>query len=307
MKPKAIIAIATFAIGASGAVAAPALLPTNKIIEWTANANGKPTTYRFKDLTVTLSSEPGRRDERPIPVIVVRSPGAKPLRVKGPRGFDRAAANFGVMRLNNESRLPHVVFGAYSGGAHCCTEIYVLEFRNNVWKKIVIGAWDMDNLSALPTDYDGDGIADFIYTDPKFPYTFDSFAYSWPPPFVLNVVGGVANDVSKDTKYRPLFRDDMKEAKAKCAAHQNGACAGYVADATYLGLYKEAWAFMLAHYDKKAQREWANYPPRCDGKVILANCNGTVVEPRDFPEALRWFLEDLGYVDPKDRITAIKP
>jgi len=58
-----------------------------------------------------------------------------------------------------------------------------------------------------------------------------------------------------EAKYIPKFRRDEAEMKKDCSGGpgggQNGSCAAYVAVAARAGDFAAAWAYMLAHYDKK--------------------------------------------------------
>jgi hypothetical protein len=146
----------------------------------------------------------------------------------------------------------------------------------------------------MPVDIDGDGTADFVFIDNNFLCAFDSYAASWAPPKILNVIGGNVVDVSTSPKFHKVFADDMARVAVECAKKQNGACASYVADGAGLGEFDTAWKFMLAHYDASA--EW-DYPTRCIGAMTSGgDCKGKELRARGFPQALRWFLEDNHYI-----------
>jgi hypothetical protein len=85
----------------------------------------------------------------------------------------------------------------------------------------------------------------------------------------------------------------MAEAKEGCGGGENAVCAGYVADGVRLGRFDEAWAFMLAHYNRKD--DW-DYPKRCTARIVEFQCKGMEIMPADFPQSLKWFLEDNGYI-----------
>jgi hypothetical protein len=228
-----------------------------------------------------------------VPHLSVSAPGLPPIAYDGQAAGDVARADFTVLRLSAQEQ-PSVVFATYSGGAHCCVDVVVFQPADVAWRKIDLGSWDGGGIAA-PEDVDGDGIVDFVFVDNAFLYTFDSYAGSRAPPLILNIVGGKAVNVSKSPRYAGVYRADMEEAKTSCAGHANGGCAAFVADAARIGQYDAAWKFMLANYDKTST--WT-YPTRCQGKIVNSRCEGREIKPADFPEALRWFLQDNGYVKP---------
>jgi hypothetical protein len=280
------ISVALAAVLASHAFAAqPA-----ELTSWDSQTDGSPKTYTLGGYRLTLSA--ANDDDFAAPVLDVAAPGLPPISLKGEEGGRAARAEFGVATLAPGSK-PSVIFATYSGGAHCCTGIVVLRPAGDAWQEIDMGSWDGGGLGGLPKDVDGDGIADFVFVDNAFLYSFDSYAGSWAPPLVLNIVDGKARNVSATGHYAALYRADMEKARLECAKHQNGACAAFVADAARIGRYDAAWKFMLAHYDRKS--DW-DYPTRCDVAMIDGQCKGHKIEPSGFPQALQWFLQDNGYI-----------
>lgn len=265
--------------------------PLGAMIDWRADRDGAATRYVSGAVTLTLSSraEPGGT---PIPTLTVESPGLPPLTVEGVEGLDIPAASFGVGTLDAGNPMPQVLFVTYSGGAHCCIEVAVLEARDARWTATTVGSWDGE-LTEFPGDIDGDGLGDIIRADNRFLYAFAPYALSMAPPMVLNVVDGKVRDVSDRPKYAALFKADMAGAQAECLKAGNGACAAFVADAARLGLRDWAWPIMLAHYDRAST--WG-LPEGCAAPRVKGACpEGREREPKDFPEALAWFLEDAGY------------
>lgn len=260
---------------------------------WSAKDDGSPKVYSVQGLTITLSAGKDK-DGDPVPLLIVQAPGVQPFKAEGVNGFDPPTASFGVGRFDPKSPGPQVLFTSFTGGAHCCNEIMLIERAGTRWRGIDLGQWDGDGPDTIPTDIDGDGAADFVFVDNAFLYAFDSYAGSWAPPEILNVIDGKVIDVSTDPRFRKVFADDMAQAQKNCAQKQNGACAGYVADGARLEQFDAAWKFMLAHYDPK--QDW-DLPTRCIGTVgDDGACKGQELKPRDFPQALRWFLEDHNYI-----------
>lgn len=276
--------VLAFALSLSAAHAAPMQL-------WDKSKDGDPKTYTVGDYTLTFHAEKAP-DNQSIAVMRVTAPGAAPGVLRAEPGYDTTLAYFGVARVDPKNPAPQVLMSTYTGGAHCCDSLKLLERAGRGWKVVDLGRWDGDILEQMPRDVDGDGIVDFALNDNDFLYAFSSYAGSWPPPLFLNVIGGKIVNVSKAPRYIPFYVKEMQAAKAECARSENGGCAGYVADAARAGRFNEAWAFMLAHYE---HRRYDYYPTRCKGHFVDGKCKDTELKPRDFPEALSWFLHDHGY------------
>ncbi|MGI8840089.1 MAG: hypothetical protein ACR2F8_04810 [Caulobacteraceae bacterium] len=227
---------------------------------------------------------------------------------------ESASMSFGVGKFDTYSPIPQVVMTSFSGGAHCCLNIKLADFVNGAWKTLTVYESDTDQID-FPIDVDGDGLLDFVLSDDRFNYVFASHAGSWTPPLILNIVRGRVADVSKESRYRSLYETDFSKTKAACETGQfneggktypteiNGACAAYVADGTRLGRTQEAWSFMLAHYDHSNGADGDPNPGFLPTKcfVALVNFECPVGKEHTFatyPEALRWFLGDNGYLPP---------
>jgi uncharacterized membrane protein len=278
-------AFALVALLATSALAAP-------MTAWDAKQNGDHKAYNLQGLSLKLASGKNE-DGQTIPVLTIMASGVAPYDVDGEVGFENAEASFGVGRFDPKAPAPQVLFATYTGGAHCCVSISLIERAGNGWKEVPLGEWDGDVPDKLPADIDGDGAVDFVFIDNNFLYGFDSYAASWAPPQILNLIAGSVIDVSGAPRYRKLYEADMARTKPECAKHANGACAAFAADAARLGRFGEAWKFVLANYDKDAVWDW---PTHCAGIMQHGKCAGTVVKPGTYPQALRWFLEDNRYI-----------
>lgn len=274
------------------AVAIAALLATpafaGPMIQW----DGQTKAYHIQGLAITLDTGKNA-DGMAIPTLSVAVRGSAPAEFDGEAGFDTAAASFGVGRFDPKAPGPQIEFATFTGGAHCCASISVIERNGKSWKEVPLGEWDGDVPDKMPDDVDGDGTPDFIFVDNSFLYTFTDYADSYAPPRILNVIAGKVVDVSTAPRFRKLYEADLASTKPECAKHQNGACAAFAADAARLGQFNDGWKFMLANYDKQAS--W-DYPTHCDGATQHGKCTGKVVKPKDYPQALRWFLEDSDYI-----------
>ena len=164
----------------------------------------------------------------------------------------------------------------------------MIERDGKSWKEVPLGEWDGDVPDKIPADVDGDGTVDFVFYDNDFLYAFDSYAASFAPPQIFNVIAGRAVNVSTAPRYRKLYEADMASTKPECAKNQNGACAAFAADAARLDQFADAWKFVLANYDKTS--DWETH---CAGATQHGDAK---IKPRDYPQALRWFLEDNHYI-----------
>ena len=159
--------------------------------------------YRVGDVLLTMRNDVDAAD----PSILRRS-----LRVELP-GFPPYGIDPGeddayppqVMVAENPSGPPVVLFQTYSGGAHCCTTVTAIVPRGERLEGVVVYAGDGGPLDEPPTDRDGDGLLDFVSYDNAFLYRFASYADSFPPPQVVNLIDGRAVDVSDRPAFRPLF------------------------------------------------------------------------------------------------------
>lgn len=287
-----IVAGAVFAMLSGAAFAAGQ--PLAEFSAWDQSKDGSPKIYNIGNVKLTFTAVKDKSRENAVfPVLTLNAVGIPPISIKGEQGYDNAAANFSVGRYDPKAPAPQIIFTSYTGGAHCCTRVLLIEPVNGEWKTIDLDTWDGEGLGGVPRDEDGDGTGDFVFYDNSFLYTFASYADSYAPPLIMNVIAGKPANVSTSPRYAALYRQNMANARPDCLKHSNGACAAYVADAARVGEFDAAWKFMLANYDPKS--DW-DLPTRCKGPMYGFDCKGTPIKPKDYPESLRWFLEDRGYI-----------
>lgn len=204
-----------------------------------------------------------------------------------------ANAAFAVTRLDANDPVPQVLVSLFSGGAHCCSVLNVLESRAGEWRSYDLGSWDGDRAS-IPQDLDGDGVKEFRFVDQAFLYAFASYAESWAPPVVQKLINGRIQDFSNSTAYRPIFEQAAADSRTACMESSNGACAAYVATAARTGRLDAAWAEMLNAYDQMS--DW-QLPTACRVRTSASCPAGAEMTFSTFPEALQWFLGEHGYTD----------
>jgi hypothetical protein len=279
------------------ALAAAIALKPGSIVEWDETKNGPKTTYVGGGLTLEVSARSQGEDR--IAALRLSGQGVGPTELKGEPGLSRAYLRFGVGKVDPASAVSGVLFMDFSGGAHCCTHVILLDHVQGAWRRIDLDTWDGEALNDFPKDEDGDGRPDLLFFDNAFLYAFASYAESWAPRLVKNVVGGKVADVSSSGRYRALYQAQLKEMRPECAKHNNGACAAFVAVAARLGRVDEAWGFMLNNYDRRS--EW-ELPAACRRPTGGGQCpKGAEVKFSSYPEALRWFLGENGYMPPLRR------
>lgn len=206
----------------------------------------------------------------------------------------RAQGRFAVIQLDENQSSRQVLFSSYSGGAHCCVSLTLLEVSDDDWRRIELGTWDGD-VPRLPRDLDGDGVKEFTFVDQRFLYAFDSYAGSWAPTVIIAANDGRMRDVSSERRFRAVYRRDLADMRDACVERQNGACAAYVATAARVGELDEAWALMLRSYDQTSS--WS-YPSACRVRTSGQCPPEAELQFASFPESLQWFLGEHGYTAP---------
>ncbi|OYX52623.1 MAG: hypothetical protein B7Y97_00310 [Sphingomonas sp. 32-66-10] len=263
-------------------------------IEWTMGEGRK--VYRFGDLTAVfdrvqcapLGEECEDGDVDPV-LTITRADGAS-VRLEG-------SAMQNILMLGRLSKDGPAIafFQDYTGGMHCCQRMRVVTPAGDSLKVAELGGYDGAEIG-WPKDVDGDGILDFVLSDDRFLYAFESYAASVAPPKVLNVIDGAVRDVSAEPRFSRIFEKAAASARKACVgeAYPNGACAAWAAAAARLGTLDAVWPVVLAEYRKDP----AIWPDRCkverneDGECP----EGQLVEYPDYPSGLRAFLVETGYI-----------
>lgn len=281
---------------AIGAAAPGKLVRPGQQIDWGMGEGRKE--YRLGDMTATFDrvqcAPLGEDCEEGFlePKLTLATADGKSITLDG------ASMQNTLMLGSLSSRGPVAAFfQTYTGGMHCCQEMRAVVRDGAGLRVVELGLYDGSQV-AWPRDIDGDGILDFVMTDDRFLYAFESYAASIAPPLVLNVIDGKKVDVSADPRFRKVFEKAAASARKACIKEDspNGACAGYAAAAARIGQLDTAWPVILARH-KKDLKIW---PDRCKvERDADANCpEGQLIEYPDYPTALRAYLAELGYTPP---------
>jgi hypothetical protein len=178
-----VLAVGLPACGASAPSASSA-----KMLSWNAATDGDPKTYTIDGYTLTLSSR-GMPDDK-VPALHVKAPSGQETEITGAGGVPDVSAQFGIGKLDEQSGTEQVIFSTFTGGAHCCTVVQVLVLAGGQWKALDLGQWDGGGFGDFPTDIDGNGYADLIFSDDRFAYAFTDYADSLMPPRIFEIRGG---------------------------------------------------------------------------------------------------------------------
>lgn len=286
MKPmlkRAIIAVVLTAFGLSGPAWALEKLPLPRSGE-------ENLQFGNASLSVTMPS-----DNAPI-TITASAPGTKPVTLT--LANDQNARQFPPVISRTEmdpgNTTPEFFISRYSGGAHCCAQVWILDVIAGQWHVVDGGSWN--GAEIVPEDADGDGEDEIIHGDDRFLYKFSCYACAAPPKRVFKLVEGALADVTSSPLYRPLLEKDLPNFQQGCANHDNGACASFVAAASRLGRRSDAWQFMLDHYDKTS--DWGLSD--CALYDSGGNC-AAPVQYKSYPDALTAFLDRINDAQPGRR------
>jgi hypothetical protein len=262
--------------------------------EWTYEDYPKPIGYRMGDMMVVARGPafPEGRDRlKDMPDEITRQ-----IRIRAPGRPDYvheddfivpwAPQRFGYGRLDRQGTR-YVLVQTWTWGAHCCGDIELFVLYPGRTKHIKLGYWHHFEVPDV-RDYDGDGLLDFIVTDESLNGVFTGFFESRFPPMILNVVDGKVVDVSARRGFRPLFVEAARSFRRECIRSterslRNGTCAAYVAAAARAGMFRKAWAEMLATYRRRnEEKDLAGRP--------------VSFEDDRYVEELEGFLRKQGYL-----------
>lgn len=230
-----------------------------------------------------------------IPILNVIVDGEKVLTIPGVgSGFDFVAAEASIAEIDPGNAYPEVYFSSYTGGAHCCNSIVVAEELNGKWVGIPIGEFDGDG--DYLEDADDDGLAEIVTVDNRFLYAFDCYACSAAPLQITTVRGGKVYDVSADPRYVPAHRKWLGQIESFVDPDQRwtspGYLAGWVAAKIRVGEGADAWQQLSSNWDAAAD----SGEEVCLTGEYLEDCPAKSRAVLKFPERLRLFLEQTGYI-----------
>ncbi|MBN9546970.1 MAG: hypothetical protein J0I19_16000 [Alphaproteobacteria bacterium] len=270
-------------------LAAPALAQTPQKLPLPHMPGQQSLQFGNANIAITLPAP-----ESPAPIIVTASaPGTRPvsLFLEHIPGAHEFAPSVSLVEMDPGNSTPEFFISRFSGGAHCCAEIHILDLVAGQWRIIDGGSWNGDEI--IPEDADGDGEQEIVHGDDRFLYRYSCYACAAPPMRVFKLIQGALADVTLSPLYRPRDEKDLPNFQQGCANHDNGACASYVAVASRLGRHDEAWHFMLDHYDRKSDWGLKDCALRDDKGNCLAD-----IQYKSYPDALAAFLQQIDSARP---------
>jgi hypothetical protein len=239
-----------------------------------------PAAYRSEDIEIRVRAVGTDGDEGYEALLI--QPGRAPLAIRTGATPSIGCCTVTVGRLDRSGRR-YVMLGSFTGGLHCCWRVQIALPDGPRRHVLDLGAHDAapnlgDDVTGV-RDMDGDGRVDFVFGDDAFLYRFASYSGSSAPLQILNVVAGRVVDVSGARRYRRLHEREMETLRQACRegvfGQRNAACAAYVASAARIGRFEDAW-----------------------GEMLRSHHRGDVIDGATFPDRLRRFLIDRGYIGP---------
>lgn len=293
LAPAALTAFTLLAAGSPAmAQADPPPFPTTEFAD-----GAKTATVTADGVTATVSLE-RRLSVDPamdVPVLTVTVGGRMVQEVLAtPSGFDFPVSEASIAEIDTTNDTPEVYFSSFTGGAHCCNEIYVVEADGEGWTTVSLGAFDGGG--NFLKDADGDGVAEIVAVDNSFLYQFDSYAGSAAPLQILSVEQGEVVDVSRDPRFLGAHEGWLAEIESWATGEDRwtmpGWIAGWVAAKILVGEGAEAWEAVEANWN---MADDAGFVICLDGGDSFS-CAPSRIANVSFPEALRVFLEGRDYV-----------
>ncbi len=258
----------------------------------------KSIVQNFADLRLTLSRQALKEGDGYNPTLSATRAGKEIINLQiEDVGRDEPSSELWALRLDPDSPTAQLVFTAFTGGAHCCTDTKFITQVGNDWR--VIDGELLDGGGYWFEDIDGDGVYEIISLDNSFHYAYASYAESRAPQRISTLRNGQLQDVTSDPKFTSWLRQNIValEYQASMDAdlwRSNGFLAAWVAYKASVGELDQAWAKMMVSYNSSsdwpliecmAEREKNGSCPV--GKEITLS----------FPSALRKHLQRAGYID----------
>lgn len=202
-----------------------------------------------------------------------------------------------IAELDPANKYPEVLLSSFSGGAHCCNYIQVLtsDTSGQTWRTVNLGPFDGGPIEASDPLRDGRYILKLM--DDRFLSRFTPYVGSAAPLRFWMLNGLTFEDISHHAKFKPFhlqsLQDDRSWFLEKRHLYSNGFLAAYVANKSMVGEFKDGWQQMLKRYDRQSDTGLSYCSAGFD---YNGNCRRPPVTYSSFPEALRAFLIDTGYI-----------
>jgi serine protease Do len=210
--------------------------------------------------------------------------------------FSMGESSAGIVRLDGGTPFGQVVYNRFTGGAHCCTQTWVIaqSGADGHWGLLDLG--QLDGGGPAFEDLDGDGAAEIVSVDNRFLYAFASYAESLAPMEIFQLRDGRIIDVSKEPAFRSKLVQELArfEFFAKLDPSlwkSNGFLAGWAAAKLRLGQGSDAWETLQENADRQSDFG----PQSCRTGGDVGECAGEDLERVPVLKAMAQFLTDLDY------------
>ncbi len=220
--------------------------------------------------------------------------------------FAPSQAEAAFITLDATSKVPQLVFTRYSGGAHCCTQTWIVSKPDDAAGWSLIEAANLDGSGYEFEDVDGDGSKELISVDNRFLYAFDSYAASMAPIKIAKLRYGKIDDVTDEPAMASRLKQDLAsmEYSAKATTtlwKANGYLAAWAANKIRLGQGDDAWQTVTENMDKNSSFG----PQECVTGQAIEDCPADNLKSVPILKGLASFLEDGGYGPLPDAAAAL--
>lgn len=201
-----------------------------------------------------------------------------------------------IIEMDASNDQPEVFVQQYSGGAHCCNEMTVISKTDDgSWTEIMVGAFNGGPGVNTASDLTGDGVAVIKTIDNRFLYQFAPYAASFAPVQILAIRSSAVADVTADAAYEWQVRADVEKLGTipEEGDARNSWLAAYTALQLLLG---EPEPFARADAEFDTNSDWG-LQYCLDDDVAEYDCPDDRKATRTFPDALRLFLTETGYME----------
>jgi serine protease Do len=222
--------------------------------------------------------------------------GQKLFSFTTPSEFALVGAEAALLKLDPATDVPQLVFSRYTGGAHCCTQSWIVTRPQGQegWTLIDMGLLDAGGYGYR--DLDGDEAMELISVDNNFLYAFDAYAGSFAPIRISHLRDGQLSDVSDAAQFRSELRRDLArmEFYAKLDPSiwkTNGFLVGWLAAKMRLGQGEDAWQTVQENVD----RNNGFGPQLCKTGEPVESCKFDDLVPVPILEAIARFMSERDY------------
>jgi serine protease Do len=255
------------------------------------------TSAEFRDSANTFSITMTGDEDNPGPSTATGTSDTKTLfQFATSNEFSIDGASAAYLLLDPNSVQKQLLFTRFTGGAHCCTQTWIVTQPRGDQAWVLVETPMLDSSGYRIEDVDGDGGLELLSVDNDFLYAFDSYAASFAPLRIQQLRGEKLIDVSQALSFQSqLWRDlAAMEFNAKLDPElwrSNGFLAGWFAAKMRLGQGDEAWVTVEKNFDPNTDFG----PQQCQVNLPLQECPAEELQKVPALAALAMFLAERDY------------